>query len=450
MATTLQAHGGGAQPASIDTSGKVAGGAAQRVYGFDSVEAAQAAGYVCEGGPAMSVALITDAQIASGAWKAEGDPAALVVYTAPDGMPVEGGYAVPVYPVNGWGSAPAPVPGGPLFDSAEIGAVNASTLVVTFDSNVDASNYATGVTIKVNGTATSITNAIRQSDNHAKVNYLIPILWHGSGDTVTWEYASGSGNIVAESDSTPLGGVSAQSVTNNCEYAALLDLQADTLSIGAVSTWSDQTPSGTHHFTQSGDARPTCVAAYNGHKAIFFNAPNNEPQWMLGSSFADNLNSWSMLSLVGVDPNSNNDIVIAKIKTLANGFFDKGWVMFDIQPRLIQRGSDPDQIISGATGPQPGYDGVEHLFTAEIISKTEVHNYYNGSNAGELIGNSGVVTDYSNDLPVTIGVDYPTEDYAVSYIYGYISAIMLLTPAPSAANRAALEARLAARYGVTL
>lgn len=105
MTTTLQAHGGGAQPASIDTSGKVAGGAAQRVYGFDSVEAAQAAGYVCEGGPAMSVALITDAQIASGEWKAEGDPAALVVYTAPTNMPVEGGYAVPVYPVNGWGSS---------------------------------------------------------------------------------------------------------------------------------------------------------------------------------------------------------------------------------------------------------------------------------------------------------------------------------------------------------
>lgn len=105
MTTTVKALGGGAQPASIDTSGKVAGGAALRVYGFDSVEAAQAAGYVCEGGPAMSVSLITDAQIASGAWKAEGDPAALVVYTAPSNMPVEGGYALPVYSVNGWGSA---------------------------------------------------------------------------------------------------------------------------------------------------------------------------------------------------------------------------------------------------------------------------------------------------------------------------------------------------------
>lgn len=115
MTTTLQSHGGGAQPASIDTSGKVTGGTALRVYGFDSAEAAHAAGYVCEGGPAMSVALITDAQIASGAWKAEGDPSATIIYTAPSSMPVEGGYAVPIYAVNGWGSSPTPpAPSGPV------------------------------------------------------------------------------------------------------------------------------------------------------------------------------------------------------------------------------------------------------------------------------------------------------------------------------------------------
>lgn len=102
MTTTLSAHGGGAQPARIDTSGKIAGGAAMRVYGFDSEAAAQAAGFVCEGGPAMSVALITDAQLASGAWKLDGDPFAVVVYTAPDSIPSEGGFAVPVYAVNGW------------------------------------------------------------------------------------------------------------------------------------------------------------------------------------------------------------------------------------------------------------------------------------------------------------------------------------------------------------
>lgn len=121
MTTTVKALGGGAQPASIDTSGRVAGGSALRVYGFDSEADAIAAGYVCEGGPAMSVSLITDAQIASGAWKAEGDPAALVVYTAPSNMPVEGGYALPVYSVNGWGSgSPTPGPTLPEVSSATL------------------------------------------------------------------------------------------------------------------------------------------------------------------------------------------------------------------------------------------------------------------------------------------------------------------------------------------
>lgn len=93
MSTTLPVHGGGAQPISIDTSGKVAGGPALRCYIFASSATAQAAGYVCEGGPAMSVAVVDDP------WKQEGDPLALPVYVVPDGYPVEGGFAVPIVSV---------------------------------------------------------------------------------------------------------------------------------------------------------------------------------------------------------------------------------------------------------------------------------------------------------------------------------------------------------------
>lgn len=91
--TTLQAHGGGAQPISIDTSGKVAGGPALRAYVFANEAAALAAGYVCEGGPAMSVAIV------SAGWLTEADPSALPVYIAPANMPVEGGYANPMIQV---------------------------------------------------------------------------------------------------------------------------------------------------------------------------------------------------------------------------------------------------------------------------------------------------------------------------------------------------------------
>lgn len=440
MTTTLQAHGGGAQPASIDTSGKVAGGAAQRVYGFDSVEAAQAAGYVCEGGPAMSVALITDAQIASGAWKAEGDPAALVVYTAPSNMPVEGGYALPVYSVNGWGSAPAPA--ALSFDSAEIGAVNASTLVVTFSANVDASNYATGVTIKVNGTATSITSAIRQSDNHAKVNYLIPVLWHGSGDVVTWEYASGSGNIVAESDSTPLGDVSAQNVTNNCEYAAQLDLQSDTLALSdgdPVSTWADQSING-RDFTQAGDARPL-KQTVGGYPVVVFDGVND---YLSGGNIIDDLASMTIFVVAQAPEPPTfpiNSALISKYADSSSTWDLTSWgAYFFIQQTPINL-----NFLAAGTFNESYSDGVKRVIAAEVKSRAELHLYVNDVEKNDANSVYGTVTSYSNAASVEIAREGSgSESNALIY------SILICSAAPSPANRAALEARLAARYGVTL
>src|SRR3990172_10161031 len=148
------------------------------------------------------------------------------------------------------------VPGGiaPLYSSSEIGTVNGYTVVVTFDMNISASNYATGVTIKENGVATAITSATRQA-NHAVVHYEIPIPWHGSDDVITWEYTGG--NIVSEADATALATVTAQTVTNNITWLTLLDLQADTLVLSdsdPVSTWADQSING-NDFTQAGGAR---------------------------------------------------------------------------------------------------------------------------------------------------------------------------------------------------
>lgn len=102
MTTTVQTHGGGARPASINTSGNVQGGPVLRVYGFATAAEATAAGYVLAGGGAMPITIITQAQLNTGAWKLEGDPSATAVYTAPAGMPIEGGFSVPVFPVNGW------------------------------------------------------------------------------------------------------------------------------------------------------------------------------------------------------------------------------------------------------------------------------------------------------------------------------------------------------------
>jgi hypothetical protein len=76
------------------------------------------------------------------------------------------------------------------FASAEVGNVDASTVVVTFTLPVAAagSDYKSGVTIKVNGVAAVISSATRQA-NTAVVYYVLatPV---AHGDAVTWEYLS--------------------------------------------------------------------------------------------------------------------------------------------------------------------------------------------------------------------------------------------------------------------
>lgn len=140
--------------------------------------------------------------------------------------------------VAAMGTAGAP----PHFSSAEIGAVNATTVAVTFDTNVSASDYTDGVTIQVNGLPVTIALGTRQSD-HAVVYYAltIPVL---SSDTVTWEYAQASGSIAGETGGVALADVTAQSVTNN------------------VAAW----------YVAGGVALANCIAAYQAVGAASYAA----------------------------------------------------------------------------------------------------------------------------------------------------------------------------------
>ena len=100
----------------------------------------------------------------------------------------------------------------PAFSSAEVGTVAATEVAVTFTTEIAATNYAAGVTIKVNGASKTISAAVRQTGN-LSVHYTIPAV--AFGDTVTWEYDDLTGQIVSANDSTPLDDVSAKTVTNN-------------------------------------------------------------------------------------------------------------------------------------------------------------------------------------------------------------------------------------------
>ena len=87
----------------------------------------------------------------------------------------------------------------PAFASGEIGTVDATTVAVTFSTNVIAasSDYLTGVTIRVNSIAASISSATRQS-NHKIVYYVIPAV--DGNDVVTFSYSAVTGKIKNEDD----------------------------------------------------------------------------------------------------------------------------------------------------------------------------------------------------------------------------------------------------------
>jgi len=393
----------------------------------------------------------------------------------------------------------------PTFLSSEIGTVNASTLVVTFNSDISASNYGTGVTIKVNSVATTITSATRQA-NHAIVRYVIPVLYHGSGDVVTWEYNAAVGNIVGEVGSIALANVSAQTVTNNITWAALLDLQADTgvttsvtgftgsgtasqlgntltgvlsaflsevvigdvitgtgingtvtaiasdtsltlsssATAGAVSytitpqastarvaTWTDQSGNG-RDFTQTGTARPS-KQTISSYPAIVFDGVND---WLDGSNFADALASFSVMVIV--QPKNiiaSNDTVIRKSP---DGVL--GWVLNTYGAQFSWQNAAGDQFVF-VFHPAPAFD-VWKMFTGEKLTTTTGHLYINGSSTGETIDVVGSPV-FTNAANVSIGssVDFPGLN---------LRSVMIFNPAPPAADRAALETRLGARYGLTV
>ena len=104
----------------------------------------------------------------------------------------------------------------PAYLSAEVGSVADTTVVVTFSTEVEASNYATGVTIKVDDVSKTISAAERQTD-HTVVHYTIPAV--AFGEVVTFSYSSATGAIHSENDDTYMDSVTDGEVTNNVAEA---------------------------------------------------------------------------------------------------------------------------------------------------------------------------------------------------------------------------------------
>ena len=100
-----------------------------------------------------------------------------------------------------------------LITDAEIGIVDQTIVAVAFNKAVLASNYATGVTITVNGAGATITTADRQASLDIVYFALsAPVV---AGDTVTLSYNAAVGDYSNLSATKLLASITARTVTNN-------------------------------------------------------------------------------------------------------------------------------------------------------------------------------------------------------------------------------------------
>lgn len=312
------------------------------------------------------------------------------------------------------GELEAPGGGGPAFVSAEIGSVNGYTVVVTWNQTI---TEIPTVVIQVNGMTQTISS---ESMDGATTSHIIPVLWHGSGDTVT---------------------VDENAVTNNCEYEGALNLQADTLVGTPVTTWADQSNNG-HDFTQTGDERPA-LQTVGGFPAVVFDGVDD---CMVSNLTADTSLPFTVFSVC-----DNTGFLLTKIAN--EGCEDPGstgWSVFyngvfgialysDASNYAVQITDDP---ISGRS-----------VVCFEFVSLTDLHIHVNGvlsdHYTGGLGGGGEEVTTITNSEPVRLGIDGANGICDPPRLQK-VNAVMLYNGIFSAANRAALETRLGARYGLTV
>ena len=101
----------------------------------------------------------------------------------------------------------------PTFSDGEEGDQTNATIAVRFSESVTSSNFATGVTIKLNGVGATISSATLQGDP-AYVYYVLSSPYADANDAITWEYSDVAGDI-QDSAGNQLGDVVATAITNN-------------------------------------------------------------------------------------------------------------------------------------------------------------------------------------------------------------------------------------------
>lgn len=218
----------------------------------------------------------------------------------------------------------------------------------------------------------------------------------------------------------------------------LLELEADSLDLDdddPVSTWADQSGNG-RDFTQTGTARPTRQTV-GGYPVVAFDGVND---WLEGSNFADNLDSFTVFIAGRV---LNGSAVLSKINNIGSG---AGWLIGTGSNGLLTQ-EDGGNVYSWLNIGDFSWASSGFVFAAVFTDKNNFASWVNGTNPTQTM-HAGTVADMTTSEPLRIGSDGVGGDDG--FMLADIHAILLYASAPDATDRAAIEAWLAARYGITL
>lgn len=228
----------------------------------------------------------------------------------------------------------------------------------------------------------------------------------------------------------------------------LLDLEADTLVLSngdPVALWADQSGNG-RDFTSTGTARPL-KQTLTGYPAV---VPDGINDYMLGSNFADNPGSFTVFCVVYCsNAASLGSPTVTKINNTGDG---AGWSVYNIAGSIILQQAGGNDFIYQSSNSSVIDDHL-HVCALEKISNTELHFYFDGTlddgypGGGTQTGSP--VTNFSNSEAVRLWVEGDGGTYN-GFGAAPLSAVRIYAPAPNSTIRAAIEAELATRYGITL
>lgn len=250
--------------------------------------------------------------------------------------------------------------------------------------------------------------------------------------------------VYLAADATPIapipGGGGGVTLPDVSSATRLLDLQADALALAdgdPVSTWADASGLA-RDFTQSGAARPIYHANDGGFPSVDLH-PNIE-LWMLGPDIANDSDSMTIF-IVSAYTAAGVNFGLSKI---LDGNSDAGWYIYSAGSYItLQDTGDNNQAdVYGAISNVENF----HVLTYELANRSIPLKLYQDSilNAD---GDAPPSFSYSNAQPLRLGIR--GDMIGVGAINGLkFRAVMIYEPAPNATDRAAIEAWLAAKYGV--